>query len=79
MPTAYAAAQVLRPEEAVQDADAILVGTEWEAFRNLPYAAYLSLMRGTVLVDARNMLDPRTMIESGFLYDRIGGVPPFFT
>ncbi|MCG8480381.1 MAG: UDP-glucose/GDP-mannose dehydrogenase family protein [Spirochaetales bacterium] len=59
---------------ALQEADALIIVTEWNAFRNLNLDRVASLMRGKVIFDARNVLDPETMRGYGFTYAGVGRV-----
>lgn len=54
--------------EAAAGADAAIIMTEWNEFRNLDLARLRGVMRRPVLFDARNVLDPRRVMESGFNY-----------
>ena len=45
-------------EEAIAGADAIVLVTEWPEFRELDLAAVAGAMRGSLLVDGRNFIDP---------------------
>ncbi|MGD0694065.1 MAG: UDP-glucose/GDP-mannose dehydrogenase family protein [Terriglobia bacterium] len=58
--------------EAARDADALVISTEWNEFRNLDLDRIRSSMRGDVLVDARNILDPAKAQTAGFRYDAMG-------
>ena len=58
--------------EAVIDADAIAIVTEWEPFRIPSWAIIRKAMRGNVVVDGRNIYDSRKLKEMGFKYSRIG-------
>jgi UDPglucose 6-dehydrogenase len=53
-------------------ADALLLVTEWEEFRSLDLARLKSMMRRPVFVDGRNVFDPKTMRELGFVYRGVG-------
>ncbi len=53
-------------------ADALIVVTEWNEFRQLDLARIKASMRRPVLVDGRNIYDPETMRELGFVYRGIG-------
>lgn len=53
---------------AVDDADAVVLVTEWNEFREIDLARVLRAMRGTVLIDGRNVFDPATCIALGFDY-----------
>ncbi|MFN0093605.1 MAG: UDP-glucose dehydrogenase family protein, partial [Dehalococcoidia bacterium] len=55
-------------EHAVADADAIVIMTEWNEFRGLDLAGVKALMRGRLIVDARNVLDPGHARALGFTY-----------
>jgi len=52
--------------------DAIVIATEWQQYRNLDWQKVLKLMKGNVIVDSRNLLDPTHMRELGFKYEGIG-------
>ena len=60
------------PYEAVEDADALLILTEWPSFKDLDYGRIKALMAGPFVVDGRNLLDPDTMADLGFSYVGIG-------
>jgi UDPglucose 6-dehydrogenase len=53
-------------------ADAVVVVTEWNEFRNLDLARIKKSMRRPVLIDGRNIYDPAEMRELGFVYRGIG-------
>ena len=58
--------------EALDGADAAVVVTEWPELRELDWAAAGERMRGRVLIDGRNLLDPDEMRAHGFVYEGIG-------
>lgn len=58
--------------EALIDADALLLVTEWNEFRILNYKVIEKLMRKKVIFDGRNIYDPKEVIENGFDYFGIG-------
>ncbi|MDW8444482.1 MAG: UDP-glucose/GDP-mannose dehydrogenase family protein [Acetobacteraceae bacterium] len=58
--------------DAATGADALVVITEWNAFRAIPPARLAAAMRGRVVVDLRNIFDPAAMREAGFRYSSIG-------
>jgi UDPglucose 6-dehydrogenase len=63
--------------EAVTGADALVVVTEWNVFRAVSPARLKGLMRGSVIVDLRNVFDPAAMRAAGFTYSSIGrALPP---
>ena len=65
---------LLHVGSAAADADALLLTTEWNEFRELDWEAIRDTMRGRVLVDGRNMHDPTRMQRLGFEYYAIGRV-----
>lgn len=58
--------------EAVIDADAIALMTEWKLFRMPSWAIIRKAMRGNVVIDGRNVYDSDELKEMGFKYSRIG-------
>lgn len=56
---------------ALQGADALLILTEWEQYRTDP-PAIREAMAGTLVVDARNLLDPAAVRAAGLTYRGIG-------
>jgi UDPglucose 6-dehydrogenase len=62
-------------EEAVADADAAVLVTEWDAIVHLDWAAVRQTMRSPVLIDGRNVLDPAEMTRAGFAFEGIGRIP----
>jgi UDPglucose 6-dehydrogenase len=64
--------------EAVDDAEALVIATEWQEFANVDLAVVKQKMRTPIIFDGRNLLDPQTMSQLGFHYHSIGraGVAP---
>lgn len=58
--------------EALQDADALLICTEWGVFRNPDFDKMKSLMKDAVIFDGRNLFEISEMNEKGFYYSSIG-------
>lgn len=58
--------------EAASDADAVVIVTEWDAFRALDLGKLSSNMTGKVLVDLRNIYHPADVAKSGLEYTSIG-------
>ena len=58
--------------EVATGADAIVLVTEWNEFRQLDLARLRQLMRRPVIVDGRNIYDPAAMRSLGFTYRGIG-------
>jgi UDPglucose 6-dehydrogenase len=60
------------PEEAIRDADAAVIVTEWAQLRELATEENRASMRHPLIVDGRNLLDPRAVRAVGFAYEGIG-------
>ncbi len=58
--------------DALLDADAVVILTEWNQFRNLDLDRVKALLKVPVFVDFRNIYDPREMAEAGFAYTSVG-------
>lgn len=58
--------------DAVVDADALLVVTEWKEFRLPSWAAVKKLMVTPLILDGRNIYDIAELEENGFVYHCIG-------
>ncbi|GAB6394810.1 MAG: UDP-glucose 6-dehydrogenase [Bacteroidales bacterium] len=58
--------------DAVIDADALVLVTEWKEFRLPSWPAVKKLMRIPLLLDGRNIYDINELEENGFVYHRIG-------
>jgi UDPglucose 6-dehydrogenase len=56
----------------LEGADALLLVTEWQAFRNPDFDRMKSLMRDPVVFDGRNIYSPSQMRELGFTYFSVG-------
>ena len=60
------------PEQALQDADALAVVTEWNIFRSPDFQALKESLAAPVIFDGRNIYDPAMLREQGFTYYGIG-------
>ena len=60
------------PTEALAGADALVVVTEWKAFRSPDFDRMRALLRQPVIFDGRNLFDPQQLQASGFEYYPIG-------
>ncbi len=61
-----------RAYEAVTGADALVVVTEWNEFREPDFPRMRTLMRRPAIFDGRNVYDPRVVRAHGFHYEGIG-------
>jgi UDPglucose 6-dehydrogenase len=63
--------------EAAQDAEALIIATEWPEFAGVDLAELREKMRTTLIFDGRNIFDPSAAASFGFQYRGIGrGVVP---
>ena len=60
------------PLEALDDADAAVLVTEWPEFAELDWAEVAKRMANPLLVDGRNFLDPESVRAAGITYEAIG-------
>ena len=58
--------------DALVDADALIIATEWSEFRTPDFDKMTSLMKNKVIFDGRNVFDLADMKELGFYYESIG-------
>ena len=54
--------------EAATGSEALSILTEWNEFRNLDLGEIKKVMKGTLLLDARNVIDPDTAASHGLVY-----------
>ncbi|MDR2840054.1 MAG: UDP-glucose/GDP-mannose dehydrogenase family protein [Paludibacter sp.] len=59
--------------DAVADADALMLVTEWKQFRMPSWVAVNKCMKGKLIIDGRNIYDKNEMRQAGFDYLYIGG------
>jgi UDPglucose 6-dehydrogenase len=60
------------PYETARDADALVLLTEWNEFRNLELSRIKALMRRPVFLDLRNVYEPDRVKALGFEYEGVG-------
>ena len=58
--------------DAVKGADAVIIMTEWNLYRNIDMERVKKLMKGNIILDTRNVLDMERVKEMGFLYQGVG-------
>ena len=63
------------PYDCLQDADALLIATEWSLFRTPDFERMKQLMKQRVVFDGRNLYDLQRMTEIGFYYNSMGREP----
>jgi UDPglucose 6-dehydrogenase len=60
------------PLEAARDADALLIMTEWKAFRSPDFAQLKRALKTPVIFDGRNLYEPAVVLSQGLEYHPIG-------
>ncbi len=63
---------VADPYDALDDADGLIVVTEWKVFRSPDLDSMMSKMKTPVIFDGRNIFQPATIRKAGFEYFGIG-------
>lgn len=59
-------------EECLQDSDGLVILTEWNEFRSLSATRLKKVMKGNILIDLRNSLNPDSFKKSGFNLIQLG-------
>jgi UDPglucose 6-dehydrogenase len=60
------------PYDALKDADALIIATEWQLFRNPDFDLMGENLKSKVIFDGRNLYDLHKMIDLGYYYNSIG-------
>lgn len=60
------------PYEAAKNADILLILTEWSEFSRINLREVIKLLSKPIIVDGRNIFNPKTMAKMGFKYYSIG-------
>lgn len=58
--------------DALKDADALVIATEWSVFRTPDFEKVIQKMKAKVIFDGRNLYDLKQMEKLGFYYSSIG-------
>jgi len=58
--------------EPLKDADALIILTDWDEFREPNWDKVSSLLKNPIIIDGRNMFDPAAMAAKGFVYHSVG-------
>jgi UDPglucose 6-dehydrogenase len=62
----------LNEYDALRDADALIIATEWSLFRTPDFEKVAELLKNKIIFDGRNLYDIQQMKNSGFYYSSIG-------
>jgi len=60
------------PYQVAEGADAIILATEWNEFRQIDFERLHKAMRQPIIMDGRNLWDPDQLKEMGFVYFGVG-------
>lgn len=63
------------PYEAAKGSDALLIMTEWNEFKELDLGKIKKNLNKPIIVDGRNIYDPKKMKKMGFTYISVGRPP----
>lgn len=58
--------------ESLKNADALVIATDWNEYKQIDLELASKIMRGRVLFDGRNIYDPETVTAEGFDYCAVG-------
>lgn len=58
--------------EAAEDADAVLILTDWKEFAEIDLAELNRALKFPIVIDGRNLYKPQYMADHGFTYVSIG-------
>lgn len=58
--------------DAIANADAMMILTEWNQYRGIDLIRIKNLMKGKYILDCRNILDPEAVKSFGFFYEGVG-------
>ncbi len=58
--------------EAIEGADAIIIATEWEEFKAMNLVKVKALLKTPIIIDLRNILEPKDLEMHGFKYYSVG-------
>jgi UDPglucose 6-dehydrogenase len=60
------------PYQVADGADALIMATMWNEFKQLDFSRIKASMKQPVVIDGRNLWDPETMRQLGFIYYGVG-------
>jgi UDPglucose 6-dehydrogenase len=72
LPTSPSMQYVDDPYAAAKDSDALLILSDWHQFGELDLDKLQAALRFPIVIDGRNLYDPREMLERGFTYLSVG-------
>ena len=60
------------PKAVLANADALVIVTEWKAFRSPDFAEMKTMLNTPIIFDGRNLFEPQRVAKEGFEYYPIG-------
>jgi len=57
---------------AARGSDCLLIATEWDEFKELDFARIKKLLKRPMIIDCRNLYEPKQMLKLGFSYISVG-------
>lgn len=63
---------VATTEDAMKQAEIVVIATDWNHYKSYPIESYAELMAGNLIVDGMNCLDPKTVRAAGLNYIGVG-------
>jgi len=61
--------------DALENADGLVIFTDWQEFRNPDFEAIAAKLKNTVIFDGRNLYEPDVVKQAGIEYYSIGRAP----
>ena len=60
-------------EQALKGAECVIIATDWDEFKHLDWDMVKKLMKGNLIMDARNCIDPKMVKQAGLQYIGVAG------
>ncbi|KMY50392.1 UDP-glucose dehydrogenase family protein [Peribacillus loiseleuriae] len=60
--------QHIKLEQAIMNADCVVIATDWDEFKQLNWLKVKELMKGKYILDARNCIEPQVVRDAGLTY-----------
>ena len=60
------------PYDACRGANCMVITTEWDEFKNIDMKKIKKLLTHPIVIDGRNIYDPKKLFELGFIYKGVG-------
>lgn len=58
--------------DALKEADALVIATDWDEFKEPDWEKVRKMLVSPIIIDGRNMFDPKDMEKKGFVYHSVG-------